>query len=554
MKRLLCMCLALVLVLSILPGTVLATGTGSGCMEGTVQQTVQSSLASGSSFLPALKEGHYQKWFDRLADLPEYARSFYLWLVENANPQGALVNPQLGTQNGQNFLHPVITDYTQTVALPADLSNYKTVASQAASAGARELFGEASAYLKAVYDTFDRDHPEVFWLNGVSMYGYNCSYNYSFSGSTVTVKYNVSVYFFLQSDGFDIRKESYRNAGDIARDIALRDQTVDKILANCPTTGTEDQLRYLNRVLVERNAYNSAVAAGNTGAAHESAWECLNALVGSVGLLGPVCEGYSRAFQVLCNELGIPCVLVDGPAKSKKNEATEAHMWNYVQLEGQWYAVDITWNDPYNSSNPLAKLSGYECEKWMLLGSDTEVAPQLTFIESHKVENSANEDGLKYTNGPALSKDAYTPGQTGSGISVCVENPGDANSAITLSLYIHGTTTPLAEKTFTGAQVEHTFGNLSQGSYLLVISKEGYATRDYIVSTADDATALPTLTLLGDISPDGQLNVGDVSKLYSFVQGHCLITDSYHLRVADMNGDGVVDIGDVGCAYAQIRK
>lgn len=51
-----------------------------------------------------------------------------------------------------------------------------------------------------------------------------------------------------------------------------------------------------------------------------------------------VCQGYTLAYKYLLNQLGIPCTLV------RSNEMN--HAWNQVCLGGQWYHVDITWDDP----------------------------------------------------------------------------------------------------------------------------------------------------------------------------------------------------------------
>lgn len=57
-----------------------------------------------------------------------------------------------------------------------------------------------------------------------------------------------------------------------------------------------------------------------------------------------VCEGYAKAFKVLCDKVGIPCVLVSGQGVTSSGAG--AHMWNYVQMEDkQWYLVDATWVD-----------------------------------------------------------------------------------------------------------------------------------------------------------------------------------------------------------------
>lgn len=51
-----------------------------------------------------------------------------------------------------------------------------------------------------------------------------------------------------------------------------------------------------------------------------------------------VCAGYASLYQDLLLRAGIPCVQVD-------SEPME-HVWNLVQLDGQWYHVDVTWDDP----------------------------------------------------------------------------------------------------------------------------------------------------------------------------------------------------------------
>ena len=52
-----------------------------------------------------------------------------------------------------------------------------------------------------------------------------------------------------------------------------------------------------------------------------------------------VCQGYASAMQYLMNELGIPCVIVTGMAKGGP------HAWNLLQLDGEWYYVDVTWGN-----------------------------------------------------------------------------------------------------------------------------------------------------------------------------------------------------------------
>ena len=59
--------------------------------------------------------------------------------------------------------------------------------------------------------------------------------------------------------------------------------------------------------------------------------------------MGVVCEGYAKAFKVLCDQLGVPAVCVSG--LSDKSRTGSGHMWNLAQIGGSWYLVDVTWDD-----------------------------------------------------------------------------------------------------------------------------------------------------------------------------------------------------------------
>jgi hypothetical protein len=53
-----------------------------------------------------------------------------------------------------------------------------------------------------------------------------------------------------------------------------------------------------------------------------------------------VCEGYACAAKLLLNELGILCDIQFGVCTNGGG-----HAWNLVELDGQWYQMDVTWND-----------------------------------------------------------------------------------------------------------------------------------------------------------------------------------------------------------------
>lgn len=55
-----------------------------------------------------------------------------------------------------------------------------------------------------------------------------------------------------------------------------------------------------------------------------------------------ICLGYTRTFQLFMDLLGIECITVEGMAYGY----TADHAWNQVRLDGEWYCVDVTWDDP----------------------------------------------------------------------------------------------------------------------------------------------------------------------------------------------------------------
>lgn len=62
-------------------------------------------------------------------------------------------------------------------------------------------------------------------------------------------------------------------------------------------------------------------------------------------LLGTgVCQSYANAYSMLCAAAGLDCIYVSGSAGT--TAPWGPHGWNMVKLDGVWYHVDCTWDDP----------------------------------------------------------------------------------------------------------------------------------------------------------------------------------------------------------------
>lgn len=57
-----------------------------------------------------------------------------------------------------------------------------------------------------------------------------------------------------------------------------------------------------------------------------------------------VCEGYALAAYRMFLDTGIDCRIIVGTADGGP------HAWNIVKVDGKWYNIDLTWDDPITSN------------------------------------------------------------------------------------------------------------------------------------------------------------------------------------------------------------
>lgn len=156
---------------------------------------------------------------------------------------------------------------------------------------------------------YKNDHPEVFWLKDYFEY-----YNHGFN-TYVKLTYNMDA-------------ERLKTA-KIAFDARLKE-----IVSSIPSNKSEYETeKYINDYLVKNCKYPQAQLMSGEGVVGND-----NDAYGALVEGSAVCEGYARAFQLLCNSVGIECVNIVGFAE-------EPHQWNCVKIENQWYQIDVTWND-----------------------------------------------------------------------------------------------------------------------------------------------------------------------------------------------------------------
>ena len=136
----------------------------------------------------------------------------------------------------------------------------------------------------------------------------------------------VAVYFqldYLYSDPSRIPAQQealYKAANEILKGAKAYSSVFDRQL-------------YIYEQLVSRISYDydEMVTASTNPYAHSA----YGALVEGKA----VCDGYSKAFQLLCSYAGIESTIVFGESRS------QSHAWNLIWLEGNPYYNDTTWDD-----------------------------------------------------------------------------------------------------------------------------------------------------------------------------------------------------------------
>ena len=127
----------------------------------------------------------------------------------------------------------------------------------------------------------------------------------------------------------------YEEAKNVLREIVCDDMTdYEKVLSIFDYIMTTTTYDY--------NAYNN-------GAHNPMQYACyyLEAVFLSPNNVS-VCDGYSKAFTLLCNMEGINAVRVVGTAGGTTQGG---HAWNKVEIDNNWYVVDITWTEMEGNSD-----------------------------------------------------------------------------------------------------------------------------------------------------------------------------------------------------------
>ncbi len=178
---------------------------------------------------------------------------------------------------------------------------------------AQDIF---SVYFDVIYE-----NPNIFYApNKVGM-----SYSYN-SNTKKLIKCNLNISYQYSSS-------------EILEMTNIFDNKVNYIIEEyLSDTNDELTLEYIiNDYLLDTTTYDYDDYLNDT--IPEISHTAYGALINGVA----VCDGYAKAVKVLANILGIESGIV---TSSEMN-----HAWNYININGKYYNLDVTFNDPVPESN-----------------------------------------------------------------------------------------------------------------------------------------------------------------------------------------------------------
>ncbi|MBE6765458.1 MAG: hypothetical protein E7546_06225 [Ruminococcaceae bacterium] len=216
-----------------------------------------------------------------------------------------------------------------------------------------------SAEIFMVKEAVLSDHPEVFWVTG----------NYTLGSN--------------MRDGNYIVLYSYYSYDDIITRARTLEQKIAEALRSIPGGLSEfDRELAVHDYIVNNTEYDS------DSVEFVDSFTDASTSYGVFVNRKALCSGYSYAAKLLLNRVGIPCSVIKGVSKGT------GHMWNIVCIDGLWYHLDVTWDDPISiTAEPVCSYDYFNLTD-EFISHDHEIAGGYELLTSEVIasqdENSSN--------------------------------------------------------------------------------------------------------------------------------------------------------------------
>lgn len=346
---------------------------------------------------------------------------------------------------------------------------------------------------------FYSDYPELFWARPSFWYNKN-----TMLCSEIQLNYNSHIY-------------------NLNTELPLFLETAETILAGMPTGSDYEKELYLHDALIKKVTYTYSKLEEQNG---------YTTLVEGKG----VCAGYAFALQYLLMRAGIQSYYVVG-------YAGENHAWNLAKIDGEWYYVDATWDDPvYNGSDdPYSPYHSYFNITTAMLQED-HTPSDIPY--NVPLENCTATDAFYYkVNDTIVST-------TDSGLVEKVADLLQRNSGIA-HLYVTDSNPVMAAREWYYENIVSIARAMQvDGGYEYGYS---YSGREIVLWFAGEFLSKTP----GELNGSSGLDILDVELLYQYLTTGrptitSVMTEAQFLDNADVNRDTIIDVYDLQLLYETV--
>ena len=222
-----------------------------------------------------------------------------------------------GTSGKKEPLHPIApADYYGRTWLKSQPDGTNLVAAYDSIVKAAEAMSGpitfdkpiAKDQLQTVFHCYINDYPEHFWVDH--------TYTYSHNGTQAK---GISLEYTMSATQKASAQKEFNKA-------------VDKLLE-----GLDGSMNQFDMEKILHDRLVLAITYKDGSHAHDA--------YGAIVEHTAVCDGYARAFQLLCRKAGIRAIIAEGESSDPVSGKNVGHAWNVVQVNGKFYHVDVTWDD-----------------------------------------------------------------------------------------------------------------------------------------------------------------------------------------------------------------
>lgn len=145
---------------------------------------------------------------------------------------------------------------------------------------------------------------------------------------TVTFKYR----YYQESDNVEMIPEYLFDKNKIKDHQKAMKSRVEKLSRPAAKLSETEKLLYIHDFICQNVRYDKLKKAYS----HE--------IIGPLGQGVGVCEGIAKSVKILCDALGIWCIVAISEANPEK-QIKYRHAWNVVRINGQYYHLDVTFDN-----------------------------------------------------------------------------------------------------------------------------------------------------------------------------------------------------------------